>query len=63
MSPQLDSRSAPEMCRWLRFKTQPNARPSSWTEAVCVRLSELKRVVTPVKDCMGCRYWEPPRNM
>lgn len=59
MTPQIDSYSAPEMCRWLKFKENPEVRPSSWTQAVCVRISEQPRKVTPGNDCVGCRFWEP----
>lgn len=62
MSPQLDSYSAPHKCRWLQFKDHPEVRPSSWTEAVCVRMPGHLKNVTPARDCLGCRYWEPPQS-
>jgi hypothetical protein len=58
MTPQIDSISAPHKCRWLKFKEDPAVRPSSWTEAVCVRIERQPRTVVPALDCTGCRHWK-----
>ena len=55
----IDSVTAPQLCRWLRFtKDHPGLAPSSWTQATCVRIGDQPREVTPAYDCIGCRHWE-----
>ena len=58
----LNPESMPPTCRWLKVTARPDMRSSNWTEAVCVRIAGEARVVKPAKDCVGCRYWEPPTN-
>jgi|RhiMetdeSRZDD1v2_1073273.scaffolds.fasta_scaffold66238_6 hypothetical protein len=54
---QIDSKTAPQLCRWLRFKEVSGLAPSNWTLATCVRVPEHQREVMPAYDCVGCRYW------
>ena len=53
----IDSHTAPQLCRWLRFKDGAGRGPSSWTEATCIRVREQTRDVVPAYDCVGCRHW------
>jgi hypothetical protein len=58
MAPQIDSHTAPQLCRWLQFKELPVLQPSDGTYAICVRLCEHPRQVVPRADCVGCPYWD-----
>jgi hypothetical protein len=53
----IDSRTAPQLCRWLRFKDLPGLAPSNFTQATCVRVKEQPREVVPAYYCVGCRDW------
>ena len=59
---EIDSQTAPQLCRWLRFKNTPGLAPSSWTQATCVRVTGQPREVMPAYDCVGCRCWELRKN-
>jgi hypothetical protein len=50
---------APLGCQWILFRKWSDFLSGSYTtRAVCIRISEVPRIVTG-KECQSCKYFEP----